>query len=122
MTTPVQQKIRDKKKTPQQIADMVRSGDWINHGTGGGDSTVCTDAVARRLGPGPGDLKDIELWMYANRYPHWELQEIDPLQQYLIVVGPRTPLACYAPWITGGTKPWQPSTVANCYRQCCWRQ
>jgi len=47
---------------------------------------------------------------------------VDPLQQYLIVVGPRTPLACYAPWITGGTKPWQPSTVANCYRQCCWRQ
>jgi|GEM_PF-6718044 hypothetical protein len=29
MTTPVQQKIRDKKRTPQQILDMVKSGDRI---------------------------------------------------------------------------------------------
>ena len=66
MTTPIQQKIRDKKRTPEQIADMVKSGDWINHGSVGGDSTVCTEAVAKRLGPGPGQLKDIEFWLYAN--------------------------------------------------------
>jgi len=78
MTTPIQQKIRDKKRIPEQIADMVKSGDWINHGSVGGDSTVCTEAVARRLGPGPGQLKDIEFWMYAMFYPHPELQQIDP--------------------------------------------
>jgi len=82
MTTPLQQKIRDKKRTPDQIADMVKSGDWINHGSVGGDSTVCTEALAKRLGPGPGQLKDIEFWLYAMFYPHHELQEIDPLQQY----------------------------------------
>ena len=82
MTTPIQQKIRDKKRTPEQIADMVKSGDWINHGSTGGDSTVCTEAVANRLGGGPGQLKDIEFWLYAMFYPHNELQEIDPLQQY----------------------------------------
>lgn len=65
MTTPIQQKIRDKKRTPEQIAEMVKSGDWINNGSVGGDSTVCTEAVARRLGPGPGSLKDIEFWLYA---------------------------------------------------------
>ncbi|MCF8054204.1 MAG: hypothetical protein K9K75_03170 [Deltaproteobacteria bacterium] len=82
MTTPIQQKIRDKKRTAEQIADMVKSGDWINHGTTGGDSTVCTEAVAKRLGPGPGQLRDIEFWLYAMFYPHHELQEIDPLQKY----------------------------------------
>ena len=43
-------KIRDKKRTARQIADMVRPGDWINHGTVGGDSTVCTEAVASGWG------------------------------------------------------------------------
>jgi predicted methyltransferase len=37
MTTPVQQKIRDKKRTPQQIIDMIKPGDWINEGSVGGD-------------------------------------------------------------------------------------
>jgi hypothetical protein len=32
MTTPVQQKVRNKKRTPQQILDLVRSGDWIQPG------------------------------------------------------------------------------------------
>ena len=82
MTTPIQQKIRDKKRTAEQIADMVKSGDWINHGSVGGDSTVCTEAVAKRLGGGPNDLKDIEFWLYAMFYPHPELQEIDPMQEY----------------------------------------
>ena len=82
MTTPIGQKIRDKKRTAKQIADMVQSGDWINHGTVGGDSTVCTEAVAQRLGPGPGQLKDIEFWLHGNAYPHPELQQIDPCQQY----------------------------------------
>ena len=82
MTTPIEQKIRNKKRTPEQIADMVQSGDWINHGTVGGDSTVLSEAVARRLGNGPGDLKDIEFWLAGNFYPHPEFQEIDPYQQY----------------------------------------
>lgn len=82
MTTPIQQKIRDKKRTAKQIAEMVQSGDWINHGTVGGDSTVCTEAVAKRLGGGQGQLRDIEFWLAGNFYPHPELSEIDPRQEY----------------------------------------
>ncbi len=82
MTTPIQQKIRDKKRTPQQILDMVKSGDWIQPGSVGGDSTECMKELSRRLGPGPGQLKDIEIWNYANFYPHLEFQQIDPLQEY----------------------------------------
>ncbi len=82
MTTPIQQKIRDKKRTPEQIAGMVKSGDWINQGTMGGDSTVCSEAVAKRLGCGSGQIKDIEFWLHGNAYPHPEFQDIDPLEQY----------------------------------------
>ena len=66
MTTPVQQKIRDKKRTPQQILDMVKSGDWIQPGSVGGDSTECMKELAKRIGP---NLKDIELWNYAKFFP-----------------------------------------------------
>ena len=65
MTTPIQQKIRDKKRTAKQILDMVQSGDWINSGSVGGDSTECMSELATRIGPGPGQLKDIEIWNYA---------------------------------------------------------
>ena len=58
MTTPLQQKIRDKKRTPQQILDMVKSGDWIQPGSVGGDSTECMKELARRLGPGPGQVRE----------------------------------------------------------------
>ena len=79
MTTPVQQKIRDKKRTPQQILDMVKSGNWIQPGSVGGDSTECMKELAKRIGP---KLKDIELWNYANFFPHPEFQAVDPMQQY----------------------------------------
>lgn len=79
MTTPVQQKIRNKKRTPPQILDLVRSGDWIQPGTVGGDSTVLMKELAARLGP---QLRDIELWCYASCYPHPEFQEVDPYQEY----------------------------------------
>ena len=69
MTTPVQQKIRDKKRTPEQIADMVKSGDWINNGSVGGDSTVCTEAVAKRLGPGPGQLEGYRILAVCQFLP-----------------------------------------------------
>ena len=82
MTTPVQQKIRDKKRTPQQILDMVKSGEWIQPGSVGGDSTECMKELAKRLGPGPGQLKDIEIWNYANFFPHPEFQQVDPKQEY----------------------------------------
>lgn len=79
MTTPVQQKIRDKKRTPQQILDMVKSGDWINPGSVGGDSTECMKELAKRIGP---NLKDIEIWNYAMFFPHPEFQAVDPKQEY----------------------------------------
>ncbi len=82
MTTPVQQKIRDKKRTPQQILDMVKSGNWIQPGSVGGDSTECMKELAKRIGPGPGQLKDIEIWNYANFFPHTEFQQVDPKQEY----------------------------------------
>ena len=82
MTTPIEQKIRNKKKTSQQIIDMIKPGDWINMGSVGGDSTVLAYELAQRLGPGPGQLKDIEFWNYAMFYPHPEFQEIDPKQEY----------------------------------------
>jgi acyl-CoA hydrolase len=82
MTTPVQQKIRDKKRTPQQIVDMIKPGDWVNIGSVGGDSTVLAYEVAQRLGPNPGDLNNIEFWNYAMFYPHPEFQEVDPNQEY----------------------------------------
>ncbi|HPC04978.1 MAG TPA: acetyl-CoA hydrolase/transferase C-terminal domain-containing protein [Syntrophales bacterium] len=82
MTTPIQQKIRDKKRTAQQILDMVKPGEWIQPGSVGGDSTECMKELARRLGPGPGQLKNIELWNYAMFFPHPEFQQVDPQQEY----------------------------------------
>ena len=82
MTTSIQQKIRDKKRTPKQIADMVKSGDWINLGAFGGESTVLFEEVVKRLGPEPGQLKDIEFWTNAIFNPHPEVEEIDPLEKY----------------------------------------
>jgi acyl-CoA hydrolase len=79
MTTPIQQKIRDKKKTAKQILDMVKSGDWIQPGTAGGDATECMVELADRLGP---NLKDIEIWLYGNIYPHPYFQKADPKQKY----------------------------------------
>ena len=79
MTTPVQQKLRDKKRTPQQILDMVKSGNWIQPGSVGGDSTECMKELAKRVGP---NLKDIEIWNYANFFPHPEFQQVDPKQEY----------------------------------------
>jgi len=77
--TPIQQKLRDKKRTPQQILDMVKSGDWIQPGTCGGDSSACMVELAERIGP---NLKDIEIFNYAQFYPHPEFQVKDPEQEY----------------------------------------
>ncbi len=85
MTTPIQQKIRDKRRTAKQILDMVRPGDWIQPGSVGGDATECMTELARRLGPGPGELKDIEIWNYANFFPHPEFQQVDPHQEYHVI-------------------------------------
>ncbi|MEA4925487.1 MAG: acetyl-CoA hydrolase/transferase C-terminal domain-containing protein [Syntrophomonadaceae bacterium] len=82
MTSPIQQKIRDKTISAKQFAEMVKPGDWLLAGTAAGDATACMEAVAQRLGPGPADLKDIELWCYASYFsqPWW--QEMDPQQKY----------------------------------------
>lgn len=77
--TAIQQKIRNKKRTPQQILDMVKSGDWIQPGSVGGDSTECMKELARRIGP---NLKDIEIWNYAMFFPHPEFQAADPKQEF----------------------------------------
>ncbi|HOO90366.1 MAG TPA: acetyl-CoA hydrolase/transferase C-terminal domain-containing protein [Syntrophales bacterium] len=82
MTTPVQQKIRDKKRTPGQIADMMKSGEWMTNGTVGGDPTACMEALANRLGDGPSNLRDMEIWNYGKFYPQLRFQEVDPFQKY----------------------------------------
>ncbi|HQH74786.1 MAG TPA: hypothetical protein PK360_22105, partial [bacterium] len=58
---------------------MVKSGDWIQPGSVGGDSTVCMKELAKHLGR---RLKDIEIWNYANFFPHPEFQQVDPKQEY----------------------------------------
>jgi acyl-CoA hydrolase len=82
MQTPVQQRIRDKQRTAKQIAEMIRPGEWIIPGTIGGDAMACLDALADRLGSGPGDLHDIELWAYGRFNPLARLIEADPEQRF----------------------------------------
>lgn len=82
MISPVQQRIHDKKRTPRQIIDMIQPGEWINPGTIGGDSTVLMDELASRLGPGPGELHDIELWSYGHFIPLPRLADVDPDERY----------------------------------------
>jgi len=82
MTTPTQQKIRDKKRTPGQIANMIKRGEWITNGSVGEDPKACMEALAGRLGDGPSDLQDIEIWNYGTFYPQRPFQEVDPLQRY----------------------------------------
>jgi acyl-CoA hydrolase len=57
---------------------MIKPGDWINPGTIGGDSMVLMDELASRLGPGAGDLRDIEIWSYGHFIPLTRLQQLDP--------------------------------------------
>jgi acyl-CoA hydrolase len=82
MITPVQQRIHDKKRTAKQIIDMVRPGEWINSGTIGGDALACMDELAARLGPGPADLHDIEIWNYGHVVALPWFEEVDPEEKY----------------------------------------
>jgi len=65
MTTPTQQKLRDKTITAKQWADMVKPGEWINRGGPGADSLPTMEALAARFGDGPGDLNGMEIWNQA---------------------------------------------------------
>ncbi|MCX5841306.1 MAG: hypothetical protein NTY16_07625, partial [Deltaproteobacteria bacterium] len=65
MPTPVQQKIKNKTITAKKWADMVKPGQWINRGGPGSDTFVTMEALAARLGGGPGDLNNIEIWNQA---------------------------------------------------------
>jgi acyl-CoA hydrolase len=65
MTTPTQQKLRDKTITAKQWADMVKSGDWISRGGPGSDSLPTMEALCARFGDGPGDVNNIEIWNQA---------------------------------------------------------
>lgn len=65
MTTPTQQKLRDKMITAKQWADMVKPGEWINRGGPGSDTFPTMEALAARFGDGPGDLNNIEIWQQA---------------------------------------------------------
>ena len=62
MTTPIQQKIRNKTISSEKWASMVKSGDWILSGSGGAQGRQCMDTLADRLGDGSDKIKDIELW------------------------------------------------------------
>lgn len=82
MTTPIQQKLRDKTITAKKWAEKVKSGDWINRGGVGSDPTVTMGALAARLGDGPGDLQNIELWSQAEMLGHNFLWEADMKGKY----------------------------------------
>ena len=82
MTTPLQQKMRDKTKTPQKWAEMVKDGDWILPGTVGGDSMPCVEELGTRVAKSPGKLKDIELWPQVRPVPMKNLIKADPNERY----------------------------------------
>lgn len=85
MINPTQQKIRDKIITAKHWAEVVKSGEWIFLGSTGGSATACIDALSKRLGDSPGQVKNIEFWNQANFFPeHW-LVEADPEQKYSII-------------------------------------
>ncbi|MBN2569329.1 MAG: hypothetical protein JXB42_07860 [Deltaproteobacteria bacterium] len=109
MTTPIQQKIRDKKRTPKQIADMIKPGDWLNLGTCGGDSAECPNAIAQRLGPGPGDLNGLEWWCFGMFRPQPAFKEIDPEEKYHIFHE-----FFFFPWIRKGRDEHNVSSWAQC--------
>ncbi|HRT27154.1 MAG TPA: hypothetical protein P5573_03455, partial [Syntrophales bacterium] len=85
MTTPIQQKLRDKLITAKKWAEMVKSGDWINRGGPGSDTTVTMEALAARFGDGPGDLKNIELWNQAITLGYNFLDAADHEAKYHVV-------------------------------------
>ena len=82
MTTPIQQKIRDKTVTAIQWADMVKDDDWISPGNVGGDSTACVEELGLRLGEGPGQVKNIELWSVLCMNPPRNMFEADSEEKY----------------------------------------
>lgn len=84
MTTPTQQKIRDKTITAKQWAEMVKSGDWIGVGGPGSDPTACIDALGARLGDGPGQVNNIEVWAQASMLPPTFLEKWDPEAKYCL--------------------------------------
>jgi len=63
MSTPLQQKLRDKTITAKKWAEMVKPGDWINRGGPGSDTLPTMEALSARLAD--GSLKDIEIWNQA---------------------------------------------------------
>ena len=84
MITPMQQKLRDKTITAKQWADMVKSGEWINVGGPGADPTACLDALGARLGDGPGQVNNIEVWAQASTLSPRILQRWDPEAKYCL--------------------------------------
>ena len=82
MTTPTQQKLRDKTITAKQWADMVKPGEWINRGGPGSDTLPTMEALAARFGDGPGDLNNIEIWNQAIMLGHNFFFEADPEGKY----------------------------------------
>ena len=85
MTNPVQQKIRDKTITAKEWAERVQSGDWILTGAVAGESTACMEALGPRLGNGPGQVKDIELWSQVRVIPLHSIKEVDPEERYHVL-------------------------------------
>lgn len=85
MIISTQQKFRDKIITAKQWANMVKSGDWINIGGPGSDSTVCIDALGERLGKGPGQIRDIEIWTDTTYITPSYLKKWDPEMKYHIL-------------------------------------
>jgi acyl-CoA hydrolase len=81
MTTPVQQKIRNKTITAQKWASMVKSGDWLSPGACGSSAIAAEHALADRLGEGPGQIKDIEMWHYGYLPPS-KCTQVDPEERY----------------------------------------
>jgi acyl-CoA hydrolase len=97
MIAPTQQKLRDKLITAKQWAEMVKSGDWINTGGPGADPTACVDALGARLGDGPGEVSNIEIWSQVNISTSRIVSKWDPEAKYCLY---------HEPFFLAGSRHW----------------
>ena len=80
-----QQQVRAKTITASQWADMVRSGEWIYTGGPGSDPVATTHALCTRLGEGPGQLHNIEIWSQCSTLTAPLLRKADPTARYCLL-------------------------------------
>ncbi|NLE94964.1 MAG: hypothetical protein GX600_04660 [Dehalococcoidia bacterium] len=85
MGTTWQQQVREKTVTAAQWARMVNSGDWLYTGGPGSDPVATIHALCDRLGDGPDQLQDIELWTQCSTLAAPVLRNRDPEARWCLM-------------------------------------